>query len=185
MILSPKLANSRLFWSWLNQIFNRVDHERIKEVGPDRAAAEWILKNGGAVKWTGKDRFDDTYDSLISVRRDQKIVEIDATGSSISGFGFLHLKGLSHVEKIILSKDPYINDTALSQLVLVKESLRRLEVSSCVNVTDVGIKSLDNLTNLKSLILKNLMNVKNMESCVEHLKKNLSSCQVESEVLKQ
>ena len=32
-------------------IDNQVDSERVKEVGVDRACAEWILRCGGGVQW--------------------------------------------------------------------------------------------------------------------------------------
>ena len=138
------------------------------------------MRCGGGVKWTARDTVDYSYDSLVGVRRNQKIVAIDAAGSSISGTGFRYLEGLTHVESIILSKNSYLHDDALAQLVLVKESLRHLEVSNCVNITDIGVRSLASLINLQSLILKNLMNVKDMSSCDGYLKENLpSSCRIE------
>jgi H+-transporting ATP synthase F0 complex subunit s len=158
-----------------------VDEDRIQEVGPDRAAAEWILKNGGGVKWSGKDRIDDNYDSLVSVGKSQRITEIDGTQSSISHYGFQHLKGLTRVEKITLSNNAFINDDALSQLSFVKETLKALEVSYCVNVTDSGVKSLAQLSNLQSLKLRNLMNVKDLKSCVTHVSKSVPGCRIESD----
>ncbi|ETN74547.1 hypothetical protein NECAME_12927 [Necator americanus] len=35
---------------WLLEGFNYYDVQRVKEVGPDRAAAEWVVRCGGAVK---------------------------------------------------------------------------------------------------------------------------------------
>ncbi|PIO65448.1 hypothetical protein TELCIR_12886, partial [Teladorsagia circumcincta] len=44
---------------WLLDGFNYYDISRVKEVGPDRAAAEWIVRCGGAVKF---DKIGDTFD---------------------------------------------------------------------------------------------------------------------------
>ena len=46
-------SGSRPFFGWLNSIFNKVDPQRIADVGADRAAAEWLLRCGAAVKWKG------------------------------------------------------------------------------------------------------------------------------------
>ena len=31
-------------------LFFSYDHQRVKEIGPDRAAAEWIVRCGGSIK---------------------------------------------------------------------------------------------------------------------------------------
>lgn len=49
-------SGCRHFWGWFNSIFNMVDANRIEEVGPDRAAAEWLLRCGAKVKWKGRGR---------------------------------------------------------------------------------------------------------------------------------
>ena len=38
------IKRSRIGHAWINQAFNYVDADRIKAVGADRAAAEWIVK---------------------------------------------------------------------------------------------------------------------------------------------
>ena len=55
----PKLLSgqNRGFFGWLLPFFNQVDKDRIDQVGPDRACAEWLLKNGAAVKWHKSDKF--------------------------------------------------------------------------------------------------------------------------------
>lgn len=70
----------------------RVDEERVKEVGPDRACAEWLLRSGARVKWMGMEYWQTDYNSLPPSNFDRyKIEEIDATGSSVMGIGFPHL----------------------------------------------------------------------------------------------
>lgn len=72
-------------------MFNKPDPERIKNVGPDRACAEWVLRNGGKVVWSDGRKLDD-YNLLPSDEQSvPKIVEIDGSESSISHYGFPHL----------------------------------------------------------------------------------------------
>ena len=91
---------------------------RIKDVGPDRACAEWLLRCGAVVKWHGKGNFirDEIiifqtfalfgrwsyyylektikdYNSLpVGNYRSLKIESVDATDSAIMEAGFTHFK---------------------------------------------------------------------------------------------
>ena len=74
----------------------RVDHERMKAVGPDRAAAEWLLRCGAKVRFQGFDRFHHDYNGLPTGPLGRyKIQAIDATESCIMHQGFDHLGGFS------------------------------------------------------------------------------------------
>ena len=68
----------------------RVDDERIAAVGPDRACAEWLMRNGAYVKWTGSCEFLTDYNALPPEGMIRYIQEIDATESSIMHYGFKH-----------------------------------------------------------------------------------------------
>ena len=95
--------NSRNLFSWLHPFFNKVDRNRIKEVGPDRACAEWLLKNGASVKWSNSDKFLKDYNSLpVTANRNLKIQEVDATDSSIMNIGFPYFQGLSRFDTLKL-----------------------------------------------------------------------------------
>ena len=70
----------------------RVDYERIKSIGPDRAAAEWLLRCGAKVRFQGFDRWHHDYNGLPTGPLDRyKIQAIDATESCIMHRGFDHL----------------------------------------------------------------------------------------------
>lgn len=95
------ILNRRSFYGWLNSIFNRVDDERIKQVGPDRACAEWLLRCGASVKWVNSEQFVSDYNLLpVGGGPKYKIAEVDATDSAIMEIGFRHFKGLSEFRKI-------------------------------------------------------------------------------------
>ncbi len=77
----------RVCWSSL-----RVDYERIKAVGPDRAASEWLLRCGAKVRFQGFERWHHDYNGLPTGPLGRyKIQGIDATESCIMYKGFDHL----------------------------------------------------------------------------------------------
>lgn len=70
----------------------RINHSRVAAVGPDRAAAEWVLRLGGSVKFTDFDYWNLDYNRLPSGGRDKlKLEQIDGTGTSITPNGLEHL----------------------------------------------------------------------------------------------
>lgn len=88
---SPQIRQTRSFWEYVNMMFNKPDPARILLVGPDRACAEWVLRNGGKVVWTDGKRLED-YNNLPSEDVPvPKLKEIDGSDSSISHYGFPHL----------------------------------------------------------------------------------------------
>ncbi|XP_045521990.1 ATP synthase subunit s, mitochondrial isoform X2 [Pieris brassicae] len=130
----------RKFWEYVNMMFNKPDLERIKTLGPDRACAEWVLRNGGKVIW--------------------------ADG------------GCTQLWKIILHNNKYVDDRAMQALEHGKNSLTNIQVSQCINVTDVGLKDLSVLTKLQTLILFNLSSVDNIEECIKQLRLSLPKCKI-------
>ncbi len=93
----------RPFFGWLNMIFNKVDPSRVAEVGPDRACAEWLLRCGASVRWSGKDTFIKDYNSLpVGGGRGLKILEVDATDAAIMEVGFPHFENLTDFRKLKL-----------------------------------------------------------------------------------
>ncbi|XP_046337340.2 ATP synthase subunit s, mitochondrial-like [Haliotis rufescens] len=185
--LSVKLAGasgttvpSRCLWGWLNSVFNRVDEDRLKLVGPDRACAEWMLRCGGRVKWVGLNHWEKDYNTLPASGFDKyKVEEIDGTKSAVMSLGFPHLSGLTHVNKIVLHDCRYLDDDALNYLPLVKDTLQHLQISSCGDITDRGLSPLSELVNLRKLILYDLPEVRNKSAVLERLKSSLSKCEID------
>ncbi len=90
----------------------RVDYERIKAVGPDRAAAEWLLRCGAKVRFRGFDRWQHDYNGLPTGPLGRYRIEaIDAAESCIMYRGFDHLGkwSIKHTNTLL---------TALTQLPL-------------------------------------------------------------------
>lgn len=171
--LGQRHLDRRHFWGWLNAVFNKVDHERIKTIGPDRAAAEWLLRCGAKVRFQGFERFHYDYNGLPTGPLGKyKIQAIDASESCIMYNGFDYLDGLKHLEEIKFNKCIYIEDACLERLSSIQnlqESLYMMEVVSCGNVTDKGIIALHKLKNLEYLFLGDLPGVKDKQTTSNRL----------------
>jgi hypothetical protein len=87
-----ELTSTLIFTGFLSYGGNipcsRVDDKRIAEVGPDRACAEWLMRNGAFVKWTDDREFLKDYNALPAEGDIRYIQEIDATDSSVMHYGF-------------------------------------------------------------------------------------------------
>lgn len=90
LFIEIKLFSEALFWIFGCFPICRVDPSRIKEVGPDRACAEWLLRCGASLRWKNSKTILNDYNSLPVTGGGQKIVEIDATDSAIMDCGFSH-----------------------------------------------------------------------------------------------
>lgn len=80
---------------------------------------------------------------------------------------------------MILDKCNYLDDGALPMLSAVKDSLQHLQLSSCGDITDFGVKSLANLHNLRHLLLYDLPEVKDKADCEKTLRSALPNCDVQ------
>ncbi|XP_060117140.1 ATP synthase subunit s, mitochondrial [Heteronotia binoei] len=182
----PSCDTSRQLWAWLNAVFNKVDHERIQAVGPDRAASEWLLRCGAHVRYQGLDKWQQDYNQLPTGALGRyKIQAIDATESCIMHIGFDYLEGLEHVEEIKFCKCAYLLDGCLqrlSEIQNLQRSLLRLWIVSCGNITDQGVTALHKLSNLEYLFLSDLPGITQKETTAEILRKSLPSLVVELEL---
>ena len=74
-------------------VFYRVDGERLQQFGPDRTCAEWILRNGGRIRFVEEEEWLSDY-NLLPDEKDSHLFhvkDIDATGADLMFNGFLHL----------------------------------------------------------------------------------------------
>eukprot|EP00731_Ephydatia_muelleri_P027409 Em0019g282a len=137
------IFQKRGFFQWINFVFNRVDESRVKEIGPDRAAAEWILRLGGTVKFFSLETWSTDYNRLPSGSRDElKLEAIDAAGISMTDNGLEHLAGLRKLQVLNLSGCKYLGDGGLVHLAHVKDSLKHLDLSCIPSITEKGLPSL-------------------------------------------
>lgn len=172
------VKNVRTFFGYFRIAFNNVDQDRLTIVGPDRLCAEWVLKNGGSIKFEGRSSITD-YNSLgPEGRKSPFLEEIDGTGSSIMAIGFEHFKNCNHIKKIILSQCKHMENEALEKLIYTKETLVDLSIVNCFNVNRSGLMTLKQLTNLQKLEISGLPYVKDMESVRKELIQSLPKCKI-------
>ncbi|XP_031631576.1 ATP synthase subunit s, mitochondrial isoform X2 [Contarinia nasturtii] len=148
----------RSFFAYLRVAFNKVDTQRLEEVGPNQLCAEW-------------------YNSLSNTKS-EKIKVVDGTDSSIMALGFEHFKGCKNIEQIILNRCKHMENEALEQLGYVKNSLNELQITDCPNVVESGLMSLKQLNNLKKLTIYNFIYIKDFTGVVNQLKKDLPNCEI-------
>ncbi|XP_032685237.1 ATP synthase subunit s, mitochondrial [Odontomachus brunneus] len=170
---------SKGLFYWLTIIFNKVDQDRIKLVGPDRACAEWLLRNGASVRWKGFTKYLSDYNSLSTEETRYYIQAVDATDSGITDVGFPHFDGCKYIDEIKLIRCIYITDTALPLLSIVKDTLTTLEIRDCQSVTDEGVRSLKNLKNLKTLKLAGMPYLDDKALLRKELTTALPDCAIE------
>jgi len=90
-------------------LFARPDRDRIKEVGPNRACAEWLLRCGATLKWKGSDRFQTDYHALPpSDFRSFLIEEVEAVEAGIMRVGFEHFGEISAAYLPTVSNKCYV-----------------------------------------------------------------------------
>jgi H+-transporting ATP synthase F0 complex subunit s len=173
------VTGSRPIFGWLNAIFNQVDETRVKAVGPDLAAAEWLIRCGAGVKWSNTSGFTKEYNALPK-HTSEKIIAIDATDSCVMSVGFPYLRGLKAVKEVKLNKCYYLDDDSLNYLKNLKSSLERLEIVSCGNITPTGLEAVKSLKNLKTLVLFDLPEVPR-DQVLPELKAALPSTEINFE----
>ncbi|XP_020284276.1 ATP synthase subunit s, mitochondrial isoform X2 [Pseudomyrmex gracilis] len=167
---------SRGLFYWLTVIFNRVDRDRIKAVGPDRACAEWLLRNGASVRWKGFTEHLKDYNNLPKENTRYYIQAVDATDSGIT---HKFSADCRYIDEIKLIRCKYLYNTALPLLSVVKDNLITLEIRDCKPITDQGVRSLKILKNLKTLKLIDLPYLENKNSLRKELAEALPNCAIE------
>lgn len=168
----------RLLWTYVCHAFNVVDKQRLEVVGPDRLCAEWILKNGGGVRFTEEPHILHIhYNFLPPESKKLTVSEIDGKNSTIMAIGFDHLKNCHKVRKMVIDNCKYVDDEGLDKLGFINGSLKELTVSNCKNVSEVGLLQLKVLSSLEKLTLR-MQLVKNIEATAAALGKALPNCEI-------
>uniref|UniRef100_A0A0A9ZJE5 ATP synthase subunit s, mitochondrial n=7 Tax=Lygus hesperus TaxID=30085 RepID=A0A0A9ZJE5_LYGHE len=176
----------RTFFGALNAIFNSVSPSRIKLVGPDRACAEWLMRNGAHIRWVGQEDFVTHYDNLPLDPEDESVYHIEeifAKDSSISHHGFPYLRGCTQISRVALIHCTYVNDRCLDSLAYIKDSLHNLDIRSCNELTQNGLLKLGGLglENLKCLRIGSSSKLKQEDllEVFQSLQQSLPFCRVE------
>lgn len=166
----------RSFYMWLNFVFNRVDEGRIEEFGPDRVAAEWVLRCGGGVKFKHLEKWMWDYNAIPDGPVGKLALEgINAKGVNITTGGLQHLVGLQHLKQLNMNSCRYVTD--MKKLLPVKETLEQLDIGNCRGISD--LTPLHELKKLTKLHLVNTPGIKQREEAIATLQKKLPECVIE------
>ncbi|MFH4980290.1 hypothetical protein AB6A40_006999 [Gnathostoma spinigerum] len=169
--------------------FNYYDRARVKEVGADRAAAEWIVRCEGEIKFDKFKKYISDYNKLIKETADidprvpseqVHLVSINACDASITGYGCRHFAGLHHLIDVRFIRCRNLHDYGLEYMCdAVAKSLKYLQIESCPRITEFGLEHLTKLTNLESLILHDLHRVHGQDDVRKLLNSALPKCNIQ------
>lgn len=165
-------------WYFVDVAFNRVDQQRLTAVGPDRCCAEWILKNGGTVKFREYPSVINNYNALPNELHQLNLTEITVNDIALLDIGFDHLLNCKNLKKIIIRRCGNVNDKSLAKLCHVRDTLNHLEISSCSKVTTTGLLTLKCLQNLKTLDIINVSKTHSLPEVQKRLEIYLPHCQI-------
>ncbi|EGD73959.1 hypothetical protein PTSG_05653 [Salpingoeca rosetta] len=127
-----KLAG--LWQNWINNVWNRLDEGRLRLVGPERLVTEWTLRMGGRALLQGQ------HDSGYWVADYNTLPWLQDTNQGIKPRGSVKLLEVdfNNIEGI---KDTGMQHFGLKGL----NNLTFVGLRNCDEVTDIGIKYLENL----------------------------------------
>ncbi|XP_057316275.1 ATP synthase subunit s, mitochondrial-like [Hydractinia symbiolongicarpus] len=169
---ASSLLSRRLFYSWLIEVFNTKDVQRVKKVGPDRAASEWILRNGGKVKFSSSITWISNYGG--SGGGSMELVGIDANGVALTNSGLQHLVGLKYLRYLSLHGCKHITD--LEHLTEVADTLEYLDIGNCTGLSDVT--PVGSLLKLQTLIMTGTLGGIKRKEVLKTLHQKLPSCNI-------
>lgn len=152
-----------------------MDRSRVEAIGPERAAAEWILRLGGSVKFQGFD-WNSDYNHLPSGKL--LLQSIDASGLAITSNGLEHLNGLMFLKSLSLSKCKYLSDEGMIHLQHVHRTLLCLDLSFCTALSHTGL--IKHLTSLQRLEKLNITGTATTDETLPLLQKSLPYCKISS-----
>lgn len=171
----------RRIWGYVAVAFNQVDKDRLSKVGPNRLCAEWILKNGGGVRFTeNPTKLWKDYNHLPAENVPFRIKVVDATNSSIMKIGLHHFEGCKNIDTVIFHKCKHLENDGLEGLAYISQSLTHLQVSGCYNIKDSGLAIIGQLQNLKQLLIFDMPFVKDIDEVARSLKKSLPDCDIQA-----
>ncbi|XP_058136290.1 distal membrane-arm assembly complex protein 2 isoform X2 [Dasypus novemcinctus] len=131
-----------------------------EQYGPYVAGAFFILRQGGAVKFQGKEwirpdrrgRF--PYDFLKF--QTVPVEAVDASGCAINYSGLDNLLPLKELQALWLQRCPHVDDWCLSRLHALADSLQELSLAGCPHISERGLACLHHLRHLRRLDISDL-----------------------------
>lgn len=171
----------------------RIDEERVYDqryiakrhgaLGPDLAAAVFIVHRGASVKFVGKEEWykkneDDETGLPTRYEEGWHLEAIDASETELVYEGMENLSNLEHLKALRLCGCPYVDDWCIDRLSLFQDSLEQLDLSGCTRVTERGLSALYRLKKLKSLTLGYLTHIRDLNLVALMLEEALPQCEI-------
>ncbi|XP_023817245.1 distal membrane-arm assembly complex protein 2 isoform X2 [Oryzias latipes] len=157
-----------------------------KFYGTDIAAAYYILKLGGGVRFVGQSewfhadrRGKFSWDFLKF--KNTPLEEVDMSQTLINYTGLRNLETQKQLRTLRLRGCPEIDDWFLARLHVFQDSLEELDISDCPRITTGGLAALRNLKRLKLLYVSSLPRVSCPGLVIILLEEMLPQCQIIAE----
>lgn len=157
--------------------------ERHGILGPDLAAASFLVFRGARVKFRGKDGWhtkteDDDTGLPYKYEPGWVLEAIDATDTELYYEGLDNLTCLEGLKALRLCGNPNVDDWFLDRLSQFRETLEHLDLSGCPQITERGLSALYRLRKLKTLTLGHLTHVPHLKLVALMLEEALPGCKV-------
>lgn len=145
----------------------RFIRERLISVGPDLAAAHFLLSRGCKVRFKGQTTwmtFDDCDNLPQQFQDDWELEAINASNSSLIYEGFSNLRNLTSLKYLDLSYGKHINAWVMDRVSgEYSESLTYLDLSGCRNVNWNALEPIWRLSNLQTLVLRDMNHIRDLK----------------------
>ncbi|KAG0413343.1 hypothetical protein HPB47_009531 [Ixodes persulcatus] len=130
-----------------NAFSSRFYAERHGILGPDLAAASFLVFRGAAVKFHGKDDWyrkaeDGSIGLPQSYEDGWRVEAVDASEVELLYEGLDNLTNLEGLKALRLCGCPFVDDWFLDRLSQFKDSLEQLDLSGCPQITHRGLSAL-------------------------------------------
>ncbi|XP_076262949.1 distal membrane arm assembly component 2 [Rhynchophorus ferrugineus] len=136
--------------------------QRQKILGPDLAAAHFLLHRGGAVKFQGQNKWikaiNGNYELPNTYEKEWILEAIDCTDMNLYYEGLTTLRELQNLQWLSLNGCSNIDDFCIDVISNVfSNTLIYLDLRNCYNISERGIGALYKMNNLKILYLDDLL----------------------------
>ncbi|KHN78647.1 ATP synthase subunit s-like protein [Toxocara canis] len=166
------------------QFDQRFIPERLLFLGPDLAAAHFLVHRDAAVKFVGDD---------VWIKKDKKgrydlpgrkvpglfIEAIDASDTELMFEGFDNLCELEHLRMLRLAGCQYADDWMMGRIgTMFSRSLEMLDLSDCDRITAKGLTGLRSLKKLRYLRLEGMDHIKDIAKTALLLEQSIPNLKV-------
>ncbi|XP_051845213.1 distal membrane-arm assembly complex protein 2 isoform X2 [Antechinus flavipes] len=170
------------FRSWNLYKMNKVFSYTLKYHSADVAGANFILNQGGAVRFQDQEwilpQNKKRFFQNCSLLEELPLEEVDASGCIINYYGLKNLVRLSGLRSLRLCGCPHVDDWCLSCLHPLGSCLQELSLAGCPRVTERGLACLHHLRSLRRLDISNLPAVSNKGLTQILVEEMLPDCEV-------